>query len=159
MNLKKAILLSLTRNSLSRFCLAMQPQYEGSPAHELMISYLERSISGRIKKLAIILLPRSGKTILGNIMAPADVLGRDPTERIISVSYGSELSETWGRRVRNSIADPTFREIFPRCQLSADSAAAYRFETTRGGEYSAVGREREVREPSARLGGRFASPL
>ena len=34
----------------------------------------------------------------------------------------------------------TFREIFPGCQLSADSAAAYRFETTRGGEYSAVGR-------------------
>jgi predicted phage terminase large subunit-like protein len=36
--------------------------------------------------------------------------------------------------------DPAFTEIFPGCKLSPDSAAAYRFTTTAGGEYSAVGR-------------------
>jgi predicted phage terminase large subunit-like protein len=129
----------------------MQPSYELSTAHRSMIDHLERLISGKIRKLAIITPPRIGKTTLGNIMAPAYALGRTPTERIISVSYGSELSETWGRRVRNSIADPTFHEIFPGCQLSADSAAAYRFETTRGGEYSAVGRGGPVTGKGASL--------
>ena len=90
-NVAKLLRLALTRDSLSRFCTTMQFSYEVSPAHELMIEYLERLIIGRIKKLAIILPPRSGKTLLGNIMAPAFVLGRDPTERIISVSYGTNF--------------------------------------------------------------------
>jgi predicted phage terminase large subunit-like protein len=129
----------------------MQPSYELDACHRLMIDYLGKLIRGEIRKLAVITPPRIGKTLLGNIMVPAFVLGRDPTERIISVSYGSELSETWGRRVRNSIGDPTFREIFPGCQLSADSAAAYRFETTRSGEYSAVGRGGPVTGKGASL--------
>jgi hypothetical protein len=79
----------------------MMPAYEVSPAHRLMIDQLEGLISGRIRKLAIITMPRGGKTLLSNILAPAFVLGRDPTERIISVSYGSELSETWGRPPRS----------------------------------------------------------
>jgi predicted phage terminase large subunit-like protein len=116
------------------------PAYEIDPCHRLMIEYVERLLSGKIKKLAIVTPPRIGKTTLCNILAPAFVLGKDPTERIISVSYGSELSETWGRRLRNLLSDPDFQRIFPACKLSADSAAAYRFETSMLGEYSATGR-------------------
>jgi predicted phage terminase large subunit-like protein len=105
-----------------------------------MIERLEQLLSGKIRKLAIITPPRIGKTTLGNVLTPAFALGRNPTENIISISYGSELSETWGRRVRNILGDPAFAEVFPNCKLSADSAAAYRFTTTAGGEYSAVGR-------------------
>jgi hypothetical protein len=59
---------------------------------------------------------------------------------VITVSYGSELSETFGRRVRNILSDPAFSEVFPNSKLSPDSAAAYRFTTTAGGEYNATGR-------------------
>jgi predicted phage terminase large subunit-like protein len=141
MHLSPATLrLSLTRRSLARFVTAMMPAYELAPVHKLMIGYLERLIAGEILRLVLITPPRIGKTLLGNIMVPAYVLGRNPTERIISISYGSELSETWGRRVRNTLSDPTFHEIYPNCQLSPDSAAVYRFETTARGEYSATGR-------------------
>jgi len=118
----------------------MMPSFEVSPFHQLIIDHLEALLNGKIKKLAIITPPRHGKTTLANVMAPAFALGRNPTETIISVSYGSELSETWGRRVRNILSDPAFSEVFPNCKLSPDSAAAYRFTTTAGGEYSAVGR-------------------
>jgi predicted phage terminase large subunit-like protein len=131
--------LSLTRRSLGRFAQAMMPAYEIDPCHQLMIELLEDLLSGKIKKLAIITPPRHGKTTLGNVIAPAYALGRNPTETIITVSCGSELSEGFGRRVRNILSDPAFREVFPGCQLSPDSAAAYRFTTTTGGEYSAVG--------------------
>lgn len=130
----------LARRDLARFCVAMQPSYEVTQLQRLMVEHLDSLIKGRVKRLAFIMPPRHGKTLLSNIFTPAFVLGRDPTERIISTSYGSELSETWGRRIRNSITDPIFKEIFPGCELSPDSAAIYRFETTRGGEYSATGR-------------------
>jgi predicted phage terminase large subunit-like protein len=136
----KILRLSLTRRSLSRFSREMMPAFEVSPFHQLIIDNLEFLLNGNVKKLAIITPPRHGKTTLANVMTPAYALGRNPTETIISVSYGSELSETWGRRVRNILSDPAFSEVFPSCKLSPDSAAAYRFTTTAGGEYSAVGR-------------------
>jgi predicted phage terminase large subunit-like protein len=132
--------LSLTRRSLIRFAQAMQPSFDVSRCHKKIIEYLELLVAGKITKLAIIAPPRHGKTNLGNVHMPAFALGRNPTETIITVSYGSELSETWGRRVRNILSDPDFHQVFPDCKLSPDSAAAYRFTTTLGGEYSAVGR-------------------
>src|SRR5262250_1795989 len=132
--------LRLTRRSLSRFATTMMPAFELAPAHQLIIRYLERLLSGEIRKLAVITPPRHGKSTLGNVMLPAFALGRNPRETVITVSYGSDLAEGFGRRVRNIISDPAFHEVFPNCKLSSDSQAAYRFETTAGGEFSAVGR-------------------
>jgi len=114
----------------------MMPALEVTPFHQLMIDAIEELLVGKIKKLAIICPPRHGKTLLGNVMMPAYALGRNPTETVISVSYGSESSETWGRRVRNILSDSDFRQIFPDCVLFPDSAAAYRFTVTAGREYS-----------------------
>jgi predicted phage terminase large subunit-like protein len=118
----------------------MMPSFEVAPFHTLMIENLEQLLAGTIKKLAIIEPPRHSKTTLGNVMLPAFALGRNPTETIITVSYGSELSETWGRKVRNILSDPEFQRLFPHCQMSPDTSAAYRFSTTAGGEYTATGR-------------------
>jgi predicted phage terminase large subunit-like protein len=140
MNVSKTLRLSLTRRSLGRFAQAVMPAFEVDACHQLIIDNLELLLTGKIKKLAIITPPRHGKSTIGNVIAPAYALGRNPTETIITVSYGSELSEGFGRRVRNILSDPAFAEVFPGCKLSADSAAAYRFTTTQGGEYSATGR-------------------
>jgi hypothetical protein len=50
------------------------------------------------------------------------------------------LADDFGRQVRNLVADPLHRAIFPQCVLSEDSTAAHRFNTVRGGAYFAVGR-------------------
>jgi hypothetical protein len=84
------------------------PSFELSPFHQRIIDNLEFLLSGKIKKLAIITPPRHGKTTLGNVIAPAFALGRYPAETVITVSYGGELSETFGRRVRNILSDPAF---------------------------------------------------
>jgi predicted phage terminase large subunit-like protein len=140
MNFKSALNLALTRRSLGKFAQAVMPAFELDPCHKLIIENLEFLLSGKIKKLAIITPPRHGKSTLGNVILPACALGRNPTETIISVSYGSDLSEGFGRRSRNMIGDPAFQQIFPHCKLSPDSQAVYHFTTTAGGEYSAVGR-------------------
>ena len=105
-----------------------------------MVEYLEKLLSGKITKLAIIAPPRHGKSLLGSVMLPAFVLGRDPRENLITASYGSELSEGFGRRVRNILSDPVFQRIFPECRISPDSSAVYRLATTAGGECSWIGR-------------------
>jgi predicted phage terminase large subunit-like protein len=105
-----------------------------------MIEHLEALERGDINKLAMILPPRHTKTTLGSILLPAYVLGRNPTETCITVSYGADLSETWGRRVRNIFGDPAYQQLYPNSKLSPDSAASYRFTTTAGGEYNATGR-------------------
>jgi predicted phage terminase large subunit-like protein len=136
----KILRLSLTRRSLGRFAQVVMPSFEVDPCHQLIIDNLEFLLNGKIKKLAIITPPRHGKSTLGNVILPAFALGRNPTETIITVSYGSDLSEGFGRRTRNILSDPAFAEVFPGCKLSPDSAAVYRFTTTANGEYSAVGR-------------------
>ena len=57
-----------------------------------------------------------------------------------------DLADDFGRKVRNQIADESFRDIFPGVSLKDDSAAVRRFHlvsdnltTTQGGAYFAVG--------------------
>jgi hypothetical protein len=84
--------------------------------------------------------PRHGKSLLTSTNYPAWYLGRHPDRSVIFATYGQELSDDFGRRVRNLIADPAHQAIFPNCKLSGDSAAAHRFNINRGGAYFAVGR-------------------
>jgi hypothetical protein len=84
--------------------------------------------------------PRHGKSLLASTIFPAWFLGRHSDRHIIFVSYGQELADDFGRQVRNLVADPLHRAIFPRCVLSEDSTAAHRFNIREGGAYFAVGR-------------------
>lgn len=70
---------------------------------------------------------------------------------MIAASYGAEVAEDFGRRVRNFIGDPLHAAIFPACPLAADSAAQRRFETTSGGRYCAVGRAGPIAGRGANL--------
>src|ERR1700688_5006968 len=114
----KILRQALTRRSLGKFAKLMMPAFETAPVHAITIQYLEKLLSGEITKLAIIQPPRHGKSLLGSMMAPAFALGRDPRETVIVASYGADLSEGWGRRVRNLLGDPLFKDIFPACPLS-----------------------------------------
>ncbi|MGB8325868.1 MAG: hypothetical protein WCE52_23125 [Candidatus Acidiferrum sp.] len=76
---------------------------------------------------------------MGNVIVPAYALGRNPLETVITVSYGSDLSEGFGRRVRNILDDRSSA----KCSLAANfhrTRRAYRFRTSAGGAYSAFGR-------------------
>jgi predicted phage terminase large subunit-like protein len=88
----------------------------------------------------IFLPPRHGKSLITSAIFPAWYLGRHPDRHVIFATYGQELSDDFGRRVRNFIIDPIHQAIFPDCRFSEDSTAAHRFNTVKGGAYYAVGR-------------------
>jgi predicted phage terminase large subunit-like protein len=133
-------LLALAYGDLACFVVAMWPQFSRAPFHERIISKLEAVERGDISRLMIFLPPRHGKSLLGSTHFPAWYLGRHPDHHVIFASYGQELSDDFGRRVRNLLMDPLHQAIFQNCRLSDDSTAAHRFTTTHGGAYFAVGR-------------------
>jgi predicted phage terminase large subunit-like protein len=63
-------------------------------------------------------------------------MGRFPNNSIIHASHTTTLSEKWGRRIRNTIAE---HSTTLGIRLSDDSKAAGRWALAQGGEYYAVG--------------------
>jgi len=57
----KALRLSLTRRSLSRFAQAMMPSFELASCHKFIIEYLEKLLSNEITKLAVTTPPAPRK--------------------------------------------------------------------------------------------------
>lgn len=96
--------------------------------------------SGELDRVIILTAPRHGKSLTSSIFFPAWYLGRNPDKYVISASYGQDLAEDFGQKVRNHLQDPLHRMVFPRSILSTDSQAKDKFTLTEGGMYFAVGR-------------------
>ncbi len=70
---------------------------------------------------------------------PAWYLGRNPSKSIVCATYAQDLADDFGRKVRNQMIDPLYREIFPECRVSSDSASVSKIGTDQHGNYFAVG--------------------
>jgi predicted phage terminase large subunit-like protein len=144
-------LLALAHEDLACYAIAQWPQFERAPHHELLIRKLEAIERGEINRLMIFLPPRHGKSSITSSIFPAWFLGRHPQYHVIFATYGQELSDDFGRPVRNFIADRVHQEIFPNCRLGEDSTSVRRFNTTAGGAYFAVGRGGSITGRGAHL--------
>jgi hypothetical protein len=119
-NLKPENILPLARADLACYGLAMCPDYQLAAHHRVLIEKLEAVERGTIRRLAVFMPPRHGKSVTSSCIFPAWYLGRNPNRSVIGASYGSELAEDFGRRVRNFMSDPLHAAIFPECKLAAD---------------------------------------
>ena len=107
--------------------------------HEIMGEAFERVANGELKRL-IINMPldiRSQSLLL--IFYLPGFLGRYPDKKIIQTAHTAELAVGFGRKVRNLVNSSDFKTIFPNVSLQADSKAAGRWNTNKGGEYFAIG--------------------
>lgn len=106
---------------------------------DLICDRLQKVEQGDIKRLMIFMPPRSMKSRLGSILFPSWVLGKHPTQELMSLSYGKDLATDFSREVRNIVKSEEYAEIFPKLALRADSRAAHRWHTTAGGVYISGG--------------------
>ena len=127
------------RQSLITFTEATNPLYKRASHHAKIAEKLEAVERGEIDRLMIFMPPRHGKSELASKRFPAWCLGRDPKRQIIAASYNSDLADDFGRHVRNIVAQPEFRQVFPQVALASDSQAANRMNTNHGGAYVAAG--------------------
>lgn len=135
----KQIMLSASHHSLLRYTGLMFSGYKVGRHHQAIAEALERVERGECKRLMIFAPPRHGKSQLVSEYFPAWFLGRNPSKYIIAATYGQELANDFGRKVRNQLLDPLHQGSFPNCKLISDSKAMNRFNTTAKGVYYAVG--------------------
>ena len=127
------------QGSLLEYAKFQMPEYQ-TPAHiKLLAHKLEEVERGNIKRLAIFMPPRHGKSQLTSQFFPAWYLGRNPSKFVIATTYAQDLADDFGRSVRNQIQDEDYNRIFNDCTLSKDSSSVRRFHTTGSGVYYAVG--------------------
>jgi predicted phage terminase large subunit-like protein len=130
----------LARDDFACYAVALWRGLKLAAFHRSIIDTLEDIERGRIRRCMFFVPPRHSKSLFATQLFAAWYLGRHPDHSIISVSYGQELANGFGRRVRNLVSDPVHQAIFPECRISGDAASANCFETTRRGSYFAVGR-------------------
>ena len=78
--------------------------------HVEAIAYrLEQVRRGEIRRLIINMPPRSLKSIMASVAFPAFVLGRDPSRRIICISYSGDLAKKHSNDFRAVLESPWYR--------------------------------------------------
>lgn len=134
------ILVRKARESFTGFCKYMQPADMQPVLHHLvMAEAMDSVVDGRTKKLMVCLPPGGAKSTFASVLLPQYFLGRNPQLSVIQASHTAELAERFGRRVRNSLMSPEFQRVFPGASVASDNAAAGRWATSVGGEYTAFG--------------------
>src|SRR3990167_3030380 len=128
----------LARRRLGWFIKYHNEEYQENWHHKIIIEKLEAVERGEVRKLMVFVPPQNGKSEIASINFPAWFFGRNPKKAIIASSYNADLAVNFGRKARNIVASPEYRNLF-NVSLSEDSKAAGRWLTDKGGEYTAVG--------------------
>jgi predicted phage terminase large subunit-like protein len=135
------IIIQGSRNYLIPFTRLTKEDYKPAPFHYKIAKALEDCANGKINRLMIFMPPRHGKSELASIRFPAWLMGRQPDFNIIMCSHTVELARKFSRKVKELINDNhNYRQVFGTT-IKADSRAAHRWETNKGGAMLAAGAE------------------
>jgi predicted phage terminase large subunit-like protein len=115
------------------------PEFISGRHHKIMARAFERVVNGECKRLIINMPPRHTKSEFASYLLPAWFLGKFPHKKVIQSSNTAELAVGFGRKVRNLVDLDTYKELFPGLELRADSKAAGRWNTSKNGDYFAIG--------------------
>jgi predicted phage terminase large subunit-like protein len=85
---------------------------------DAIIYALIQGYEGKMPRLIINLPPRHLKSFIISVVWPAFILGRDPTAKIICVSYSDELGKTLARDFRRIIESEWYRKVFPEVRMT-----------------------------------------
>lgn len=117
--------------------------------HGRIISHaLQQVADGKTRRLLIAVPPRHFKSHLASITFPAFMLGQDPSLRIITASYGSDLANEFSGKCRLVLQSPQYQAIFPGSKLRKAlppidnlelTAGGRRFATSIGGTLTGMG--------------------
>jgi predicted phage terminase large subunit-like protein len=130
---------NLARADMIEFAKAVYPGFKIGPHHRKLAKIFSEVIAGTKKRVIINIAPRMGKSEFSSYLFPAFFLGNFPEKKIIMGTHTAGLSEDFGRRVRNLLADEDYHGLFPRTLVADDQKAAGKWSTSAGGQYYAAG--------------------
>jgi predicted phage terminase large subunit-like protein len=94
---------------------------------------LEKVMRGKTKRLIITMPPRYLKSICASVAFPAWVLGHDPTQQIICVSYAQDLATKHGNDCRAVMTSDWYGRVFPGTKIDPSKNTETEFITTERG--------------------------
>src|SRR6056297_183098 len=132
------------------------PNYIIGRHHILIAKYLQRlelpdSDSNNIRRLAVFMPPRSGKSLLCGEMFIPWISSRNKHFNTVYASYGGMRSIDIGRSSRNYIDTDIHRKVFPDAHLSVDSKGALNYSLTNGSSAYFVGAQGALTGKTAHL--------
>jgi len=128
---------NITNNFLS-FVKYVWPEFIEGSHHKIINKKFNDLAEGKIKRLIINMPPRHTKSEFASYLLPAWMIGKKPKLKIIQATHTADLAIDFGRKTKNLVDDPRYRELFPT-RLQEDSQAAGKWKTEQGGEYFAAG--------------------
>jgi len=129
----------LCQDKFIKFVERVWPTFISGAHHKRMADAFERVANGTCKRLIINMPPRHTKSEFASYLLPAWFLGKFPHKKVIQASNTGELAVGFGRKVRNLVDSDVYNGIFPNLALQQDSKAAGRWNTSKGGDYFAIG--------------------
>ena len=129
----------LSQEKFLKFVEKVWPTFIGGRHHKRMAEAFERVARGECKRLIINMPPRHTKSEFASYLLPAWFLGKFPHKKVIQTSHTAELAVGFGRKVRNLVDSDVYNDIFTGLALQSDSKAAGRWNTSKGGDYFAIG--------------------
>jgi predicted phage terminase large subunit-like protein len=138
-HLEKLKSQELAQEKFLKFVERVWPTFIGGRHHKRMAEAFERVANGTCKRLIVNMPPRHTKSEFASYLLPAWFLGKFPHKKVIQTSHTAELAVGFGRKVRNLVDSEVYNEIFPGLSLQSDSKAAGRWNTSKGGDYFAIG--------------------
>ena len=106
--------------------------------HVLICDATQRCIERHNGRTMLFLPPGSAKSTYATVVGSTWALGSRPGFKVIGVSYGSDLSLKFGRRMRSVARQRQFNTLFST-ELSKESAAADEWALTNGSEFMGGG--------------------
>jgi predicted phage terminase large subunit-like protein len=123
---KMALMMPLkAKENFYTFCVYMDPVFftEGKPHLKQIAEAFQQVAEGKIKKLAVSLPPRAGKSYITSLFC-AWMLGRNPEGSIMRNSYAAKLAEKFSKDIRDGILlNPKYQEVFPGVAINPNNAA------------------------------------
>jgi predicted phage terminase large subunit-like protein len=113
------------RENFYLFCVHMDEAFFTPDKKHLKViaDAFQGVADGRIKKLAISLPPRGGKSYITSLFC-AWMLGKFPLGSVMRNSYAAKLAEKFSKDIRDGIlTNPKYISVFPDVKLSKNSQA------------------------------------
>ena len=131
--------LNSAEKSFIPFVRHVWPDFISGYHHRKIAKKFEDIRDGKIKRLIVNMPPRHTKSEFASFLFPSWLVGNNPKLKIIQTTHNTELAVRFGRKMKNLIDSDIYKQVFNEVAISADSKAAGRWETNKGGEYFAAG--------------------
>ena len=139
---QELIARELATRSMLDFTTMLHDDYKPGWFHRELCELLDKFAQDVQDKLSPRLIitcpPRHGKSTLSSVHFPPYLLGRNPSFEVIAATYGQTLSDEFGRKVRDLINAPLYRDLFPETQVDRRTNSANNVRTTKRGMYFAT---------------------